>query len=268
MKLRSRYPGLVAALAAGLVAACSSTTEPETPTPLPTATPESVLSMCGEQGARIDAESVTAFRPQHDGYIWTLPDGSDASVTTDDIRASDPNSDDSTAISFPAWSQPAVSPDHLRSAITFTRRLSGFSDTKTLILVSSAESPVLGTLELEGSNLQALVTLQWLADSGCLAALIFEPTHEQQLFLLSRDGEPVAEFSPKLGRGTVYEAIDTGWIVVERLTWEPPEIELFSVNNAGTTVVVGADDVLPGFPGLPAGITARQYVDQLKNRVP
>lgn len=240
--------------------------EEPTPAPLPSPTP-TVLAACGEQGPHIDSDPVVAFHPERDGFIWVLPDGTDANVTTDDIRAADPAASDSTAISFPLWSQPAVSPDHSRSAVTFNRRYSGSSETQTLILVSGPDDPVLNAFELPGSNLQALVTLQWLPQSGCLTALVFEPTSEQRLILMSNSGEVVAMFNPKLGRGTVLDSTATGWIVVERLTWEPPEIELFNVRNSGTTIVVGADEPLPDFPGLPGeGQTARQFVEDLKTR--
>lgn len=266
VRVRLRYLWFVALAGVALLAACSSAKEQEAPTSAPSATPEPVFASCGSSGPNQAEAPLTAISPQRDGYIWVLPDGSDASLDLDDIRASDPDASESTAMSFPPWSTPAVSPDGLRSAMTVLRRYSGSSDTRTMIVLSTTNDPVLATLVLPEGYVQALVTLSWLPESGCLAVLVFEPSQAQQLYILRRDGQVAAQFQPKLGRGTLLDASGSGWVALDRLTWAIPEVELFNLQNPGTTIVVGAGERIPNFPGLPGnGMTAEQFVTSLRS---
>lgn len=273
-KLRSRYAGSVAMAAVVLLAACSSVAEPDTPTPVPSATPEptkvSALAECGGPIEHSSSESLTAIYPQNDGYLWTLPDGTDANVSFDDIIASDPNANETTRLSMPIWSQPVVSPDLKRSAIVVQKRtFSSSADTRPVVIISDADDPVLGTFDPAVDGSQALVTMGWLAESGCLAVLVFTPTHEQQLHILQPNAEVVATFRPTLARGSVIDASVSGWIVLDRLTWEPGEIELFNVDSPGTTIVVSAGEPVPKFLGLPGvGLTVEEFVAAFRDQAP
>lgn len=267
---KSKYLGFLTLTVLTLLAACTSAVNEATPTTASSVTPEptreSVVASCGGPIAQSSSEPLTALFSQRDGYVWALPDGTDAIVTLDDVRDSDPLASDSTAMSFPLWAQPAVSPDQLQSAMTILRRYSGSSVTRTMVVLSDTENPVLGTLVLPEDYVQALVTLSWLPESGCLAVLVFEPMQPQQLYVLQTNGDVIAQFQPKLGRGTVLDVTASGWIVLDRLTWEHSEIELFKLDSSGTTIVVSSGQVVPDFPGLAgSGMTAEQFVASLRN---
>lgn len=271
-RVRSKYLVLLAMASVMILAACSESSEQATSSPLPSATPEptpvSVLATCGGPITRSSGTPLTALFPERDGYLWTLPDGTDANVSFSDILANDPNANETTMLSMPIWSQPRISSDLRRAAVTIQRRtFSSSADTRPLIVLSDAENPVNGLFVPPVDGGQALVTLEWLSESGCLAVLVFTPTHEQSLYVLEPDGDVVAQFQPKLGRGSVLDASGTGWIVLDRLAFVDGEIELFSVENIGTTIVVSAGSVVPAFTGLTGdGVTAEQFVESLRNR--
>ncbi len=265
--------GLAALAVLVLAAGCVSGPDDPTPTAEPTATQETVrlspLASCGGPIEHAGSDALTAIYPQSDGYLWALPDGTDANVSFADILAADPESSDSASLSMPIWGSPAVSPDHRRSAIVVMRRLFGSSpDTDPIVVLSSGEEAVTGIFELQVENPNPLVRMSWLSRSGCLAVLAFSPGVEQGLVILRPDGTVAAEFRPKLARGEVMETPDGDWIVLDRTGWvDGPEIELFSVHNPGSAVIVPRDETVPDFLGLaPDGQTAAEFAAELREQ--
>ncbi len=269
LRLNHGLFGLTALSAFVLIAACTSSTPTPAPTVTPEATPPSPLASCGGPFEHIGTDPLVAVYPQNDGYLWVLPDGTDANVTFADILAADDNATETSSLSMPIWGAPMVSPDHLRSAVVVFKRQFGSSpDTNPMIVLSDANEPVTGLFEVELENPNPLIRVSWLPESGCLAALIFSPGIEQGLVIVRPDGTVAAEFQPKMARGEVLEVTPDGWIALDRTHWvDGPEIELFNVRNPGTTVIVPTGDPVPDFVGLTSnGETAAEFATRLRER--
>lgn len=243
-------------------------------TPVPATSPTvpasiTVPGVCGGPITRLAGEPVFAIDDDMDGYVWVLPDGTDAGLTADQLRAADPESDSSTVIRMPRWGAPAISPDRTTSAIPVERRYSGEPQGHYVVVISTATEPVAGVVEYPQEWNQPLITTFWLAESGCLSVLVFNPEHEDLLQLIDIDGNVVREQEIQMGRGVVLDGAGADWVLIDRISFgELSQVEFVNIEDPGLSLVVGEDEVVPDLPGLRGAgeLTAGQLVAELRDR--